>query len=322
VKERPIILSTEMVRASLEGRKTMTRRPLKPQPKYKPFQVNGDKSQNWYNENREYPKHGNMMSHTWKCPYGEPGDRLFWTMAAPSWAGQTPEERFWARVYKTNTCWEWLGQVSGHAKHGRFKIGQMEISTHRYSWIIHHGNPGSMKVLHKCDVGWCVNPAHLYLGTDKDNRKDQSERDRIRYLHGDDNPASKITRKEADKIRQLYNDGIRQKDLAQKYNIHQCQVSRIVNNLRQVGQTSTELPLLGSRWLEITGVRVERLQEIMEEDAQKEGILFKVPARLKTGGGYRRTFEALWDSLYTKKPEYQWEKNPWVFVISFKRVAQ
>ena len=90
-KELPILFSGPMVRATLEGRKTMTRRVVKPQPKYAehPFQVSGDQSMNWYQSNPDYPRHGNMMSYTWKCPYGQPGDRLWvretWTTKDEIW---------------------------------------------------------------------------------------------------------------------------------------------------------------------------------------------------------------------------------------------
>ena len=68
--------------------------------------------------------------------------------------------------------------------------------------------------------------------------------------------------------------------------------------------------------LEITGVRVERLQEITEEDAQSEGI-----KQLHFTTGMKVNcmpqFIELWDSLNAKRG-YGWEVNPWVWVIGFK----
>ena len=76
---------------------------------------------------------------------------------------------------------------------------------------------------------------------------------------------------------------------------------------------SIHMPRWASRiTLEVTGVRVERVQDITEEDAQAEGILFSVPR----GGGRRRTFEALWEDIYPGS----WERNDWVWVIEFRRV--
>jgi hypothetical protein len=75
--------------------------------------------------------------------------------------------------------------------------------------------------------------------------------------------------------------------------------------------------------LEITGVRVERLQEISREDIRAEGVDVVV-ARLPYDPldpvavqheAERETFTELWDSLNAKHP---WESNPWVWVIEFK----
>ena len=63
--------------------------------------------------------------------------------------------------------------------------------------------------------------------------------------------------------------------------------------------------------LEITGVRVERLQEITEEDAISEGVLSSDYDKT-----YRYAFSVLWDSINGKK--YPWSDNPWVWVIDLR----
>ena len=68
--------------------------------------------------------------------------------------------------------------------------------------------------------------------------------------------------------------------------------------------------------LEITGVRVERLQDITEEDATAEGIEAIKPSMCCYTNRY--CFEVLWDSLNAKRG-YGWAVNPWVWVIEFKR---
>lgn len=75
--------------------------------------------------------------------------------------------------------------------------------------------------------------------------------------------------------------------------------------------------------LEITDVRVERLREITEEDAWKEGVHEfidrKHPYIDKYGTGVAlAAFSNLWDSIYGK--QYPWESNPWVWVISFRKI--
>jgi len=76
-KERPILFSAPMVRAILDGHKRQTRRIVKPQPAARPFQIEGERSGDWFTGNRSYPDRGPMMDGRWRCPYGVPGDRLW-----------------------------------------------------------------------------------------------------------------------------------------------------------------------------------------------------------------------------------------------------
>ncbi len=71
-------------------------------------------------------------------------------------------------------------------------------------------------------------------------------------------------------------------------------------------------------WLEITGVRVERLQAISADDAEAEGVGFlrSVPDADETLTA-QQLFECLWDSTGG-----DWAANPWVWVIDFKRIAK
>ncbi len=69
--------------------------------------------------------------------------------------------------------------------------------------------------------------------------------------------------------------------------------------------------------LEITGVRVERAQDITEADARAEG--FKDVFDGKTFFPVGHFFKTTWDSLNAKRG-YGWDANPWVWVIEFKRV--
>jgi len=71
-------------------------------------------------------------------------------------------------------------------------------------------------------------------------------------------------------------------------------------------------------WLEVTNIRVERLQEISEEDAKAEGA----PLGECTDDPpcYAQGFIDLWNSINGKKPGCSWEDNPWVWAIEFRRV--
>lgn len=88
---------------------------------------------------------------------------------------------------------------------------------------------------------------------------------------------------------------------------------------------SIHMPRWASRLtLEITDVRVQRLQEISEEDAQAEGVQWNDGGPFNNGlpttmiVKARDEFRHLWDSV--DKPGVKWEANPWVWAISFKRV--
>jgi len=82
---------------------------------------------------------------------------------------------------------------------------------------------------------------------------------------------------------------------------------------------SIHMPRWASRiTLEITAVRIERVQDITEEDAKKEGVL-EVYRYGNFDGHLRDCFHALWDSLNAKRG-YGWENNPFVWTITFKRI--
>lgn len=85
---------------------------------------------------------------------------------------------FWSHVARTESCWLWTGC---HYKGYGYKRlapphGRLRARAHRVSWVIHNGPiPDGLCVLHDCpdgDNGMCVNPAHLWLGTDADNVRD------------------------------------------------------------------------------------------------------------------------------------------------------
>jgi len=99
---------------------------------------------------------------------------------------------------------------------------------------------------------------------------------------------------------------------------------------------SIHMPRRASRiTLEITGVRVERVQEISPADCEAEGITGESHASPVRGQPYEEyfngdglvypypceAFRALWDSINGKRPGRSWADNPWVWVIFFKRIG-
>ncbi len=143
-------------------------------------------------------------------------------------------KRFWSKVDKRrkDECWNWLAACGSHGNYGSFGLaGQGTFYTHRIAWKLATGqDPGDLKVLHHCDNGKCVNPSHLFLGTQVDNIQDMVLKKRQRGDHrpGEKCPTSKL--KDADVI------AIRESrkkyalaELAEKYNVCQATISLICN---------------------------------------------------------------------------------------------
>jgi hypothetical protein len=85
---------------------------------------------------------------------------------------------------KEGECWIWQRAKTNRGKYGevywRLADGKTKmIGAHVASWLIFKGSiPEGMYVLHKCDVGTCVNPDHLEVGTQGKNLKDGYARNR------------------------------------------------------------------------------------------------------------------------------------------------
>lgn len=100
---------------------------------------------------------------------------------------QSFAERFWSRVDKSAgllACWPWIGRtITTHGeRRGRLYVGG-GASTPRYEYAARVAyrlatgiDPGPFRVLHSCDNTICCNPAHLRIGTQKDNALDRSMR--------------------------------------------------------------------------------------------------------------------------------------------------
>ena len=87
-------------------------------------------------------------------------------------------ERFWSYVRKSNGCWLWFGW--SRKGYGQFRYGKSAQKAHRIAWELTYGPiPFGLQVLHKCDTPLCVNPGHLFLGTQAENIIDAVNKGRL-----------------------------------------------------------------------------------------------------------------------------------------------
>lgn len=96
-------------------------------------------------------------------------------------------------------CWLWNGTYA-HTGYGQIRINGTVYGAHRLSYELHVGAiPTGMSILHKCDNRACVNPGHLYAGTQSENMRDMVQRNRS--ATGARNHATKLTPKAVQIIR-------------------------------------------------------------------------------------------------------------------------
>jgi len=148
------------------------------------------------------------------------------------------KEQLFTRIYKTSTCWLWLGSKHQYGYGLVNWKGKSNVRVHRLIYTLFKGSvPNNLFVCHSCDVRNCVRLSHLWLGTNQDNLNDMKMKGRSKrnstpgsFKAGEQHKLCKINNKTVRIIKAKYKTGnYTHKELGLEYKIHQSQISRIIN---------------------------------------------------------------------------------------------
>jgi hypothetical protein len=242
MKTRPIIFNSEMVRAILGGRKTQTRRVIKPQPPAEVSLMSRSCLPGWHGYSEIDQDEHQPTGYAVNCPYGDAGDEL------------------------------WL----------------------RETWRVY---------------SWPEDPEYIQYRAD--NGIDQIDTGADGYYENGEQWSERMLRQS---IEDCEKAGIKpDEDGWYTFPDEECPTR---------WRPSIHIPRWASRiTLRVTGVRVERVQEITLRDVLAEGIEIRQIWLYGCDGDEadrvaRLPFERLWNSI-NKKRGFGWDVNPWVFVVTF-----
>ena len=149
-----------------------------------------------------------------------------WKNPNPTFSYEQFVIKFWEKVIKTETCWEWTGTITPQG-YGYVSFNQKMVSAHRVAFELEIGKiPDDMYVLHSCDNRKCVNPEHLRAGTAQDNVDDMKERNRSPDRRGEANGRTILSEKD---ILDIRSSQLKTSELMIKYNLGRTAIRDIVN---------------------------------------------------------------------------------------------
>ena len=160
-------------------------------------------------------------------------------------------DRLWAKVDRSggpDACWPWIGHRSppgyGQISQRNGSGGWRKIGTHRAALELSLGRPllSGESACHRCDNPPCCNPAHLFVGTQRENAADAKTKGRIRsgdrhgsrlhperILRGEAQPNAKLTTTQVEEIRRRHRPGLNQ-PLAKEFGVNESTIRSIIQH--------------------------------------------------------------------------------------------
>ncbi len=143
------------------------------------------------------------------------------------------DARFWERTERCGDCWLWTGPLVD-GRYGTTTRHRRHHLAHRYAYLLTYGPiPAGIKVCHTCDTPRCINPAHLFLGTQADNVADMIQKGRADFRknksHGSAHYKAKLTEAAVRAIRARAASGEPRTALVAAYGVCTATISHILN---------------------------------------------------------------------------------------------
>lgn len=146
----------------------------------------------------------------------------------------TTEEKFWRQTDKRgpDDCWNWLGHCSCGGRRPTIVVDGEQIRAAKfiYEKVIGPVSPG-LCILHRCDNPKCVNPNHLFVGTQLDNIQDMKNKGRANKPVGESNGRAILTEDDVRFIRMNWkfrSKDYSQKALAKRFNVSVTQIQMVL----------------------------------------------------------------------------------------------
>lgn len=146
----------------------------------------------------------------------------------------TPES-FWSKTKRMpNGCLEWTGAIQKHRGYGTLGYHRKHWLAHRLAWTLTNCPLAEGQcICHRCDNPRCVDPVHLFVGTQAENMLDMKKKGRRLGINShENNGRSKLNKEAVAQIRKIYHSGEKtQIELAELFQVSQSMISCVLRNI-------------------------------------------------------------------------------------------